>query len=182
MSPAPPLRVVVTGSESTGKTTLAQQLAHRFGTLWVPEFSRAYAERHSHPLGAADVEPIARGQIALEEEYLARAREAMLVFDTDLTSTTVFAEFYYGACPTWIRREAGRRRGDLYLLADIDVPWVADRVRDQPLARDELHDRIRERLREIGAHTVDVIGLGPARLAAAITAVETFLRERTPLL
>jgi len=71
-------RIVVIGSESTGKTTLAAQLAQAMGTLWVPEYSRVYAEQVQRMLTAADVEPIARGQVAAENagEAAWRARFA----------------------------------------------------------------------------------------------------------
>ena len=124
------LVVTVTGSECTGKTTLARDLARHFGAVWVPEFARDYLDEQTGttglPLDASDVEPIARGQIAAEDRGRAAA-SGLVILDTDLVSTTVYARHYYGACPPWIDQAARDRRADLYLLCDIDVPWVADR-------------------------------------------------------
>ena len=86
--------VVVTGSESTGKTTLAADLAHHFGTVWAPEFARMYFDDKTAttglPLDEHDVEPIARGEIDVQDRAIAEAR-GLVVFDTELVSTTVYA-------------------------------------------------------------------------------------------
>ena len=108
-------RVVITGSESIGKTTLAVILAERFGTVASPEFARDYLDRKPTPLDRDDVEVIAVGQLAQEERYLRRANR-VLILDTDLFSTVVYGEHYYGAIDPWIERVARERRADLYLL------------------------------------------------------------------
>jgi NadR type nicotinamide-nucleotide adenylyltransferase len=142
-------RVCLTGPECTGKTVLAGALARELGTVFVPEFAREYAEAHGNVLTAADVEPIARGQMASEDGLIAQAN-GILVLDTDLLSTVVYARHYYGACPAWIEEEARRRRADLYLLLDTDVPWAADAVRDAGGAddREDLFDAFRRVLDE----------------------------------
>jgi HTH-type transcriptional repressor of NAD biosynthesis genes len=167
-------RVTVTGSESTGKTWLAQQLARHFDTVWVPEFSREYALQKAAPLDVSDVEPIARGQIRSEDEILRRARR-LGVLDTDLVSTVVYAEHYYGRCPEWIVHAARDRLADLYLLCDIDAAWVADPARDRPHARPELHAAFANRLAQHGAHVVLVRGSWQEREAAGIGAIEGLL-------
>src|SRR3954469_19325971 len=129
MRAAPLVRICVTGPESTGKTTLARRLAESLDTAWVPEGSRTYAERVGRPLDASDVSPIAREHIALADDgaALARARGATsLILDTDLLSTVIYARHYYGAAPPWVEEEERTRRADLYLLCDVDVPWIAD--------------------------------------------------------
>ena len=98
-------RMVLTGPECTGKTTLAQAIAERLRAPWVPEASRAYAETRHGVLTAADVEPIARAT----RDALHRAaadQPPVLVADTDLVSTLVYARAYYGACPAWIEQSA----------------------------------------------------------------------------
>ncbi len=169
------LKVVVTGSESTGKTTLARLLAAHHGTSSSPEFAREYLEGKGAPLVAADVEPIARGQRAGEEAALCRSRRLM-VKDTDLISTVLYARHYYGACPTWIEVEAFRRQGHLYLLCHPDVPWSADGLqRDRSDRREEMHALFVETLREFGARVVDVKGPRAEREALARAATARLL-------
>jgi NadR type nicotinamide-nucleotide adenylyltransferase len=173
--------IVVTGSESTGKTTLAADLAHHYGTIWVPEFARHYVGEKSAsaglPLDAGDVERIARGQIAAEDAAVAEAR-GLLVLDTDLVSTVVYARHYYETCPPWIEAAARARLGDLYLLSAIDVPWVPDPPwRDRPQLRRHVHELFALTLDSLGARCVTIRGAWPERLAAATSAVDRVLIE-----
>ena len=109
------IRVVVTGSECTGKTTLAEALAEHYHTECVAEYARRFVLHKGAPPVYADVEAIARGQIALEDEVTGRSPD--LVFqDTDLLSTVVYSRHYYGDCPAWIEDALMHRVPDLYLL------------------------------------------------------------------
>lgn len=187
-------RVVLTGPECTGKTTLAAVLAARHAAPWVPEASRRFVERlrddprrdghHGDEgvpdeLSAATVDPIARLAIALQEAALAAA-PPLLFLDTDLASTVVYARHYYGACPAWIEREARARRADLYLLGAPDLPWTPDGVRDRPTHREALFAAFADVLHAIGARVVVVRGAGQARTAAAVRAVDALLNASGP--
>lgn len=167
------IRVVVTGSESTGKTTLAARLAIHFAAALTPEFSREYAARRPTPLGPSDVEPIARGQRALEEAAALRA-DHLLIHDTDLLSTCIYAEHYYGTCPPSVRRAL--RPPDLYLLLAIDVPWVPDPHRDRGHLREQMHALFRDAVRSSGAPFVEIMGDWEERFRRAVTAVEGVLQ------
>ncbi len=163
-------RVVLTGPECTGKTTLARALAAQLDAPWVAEASRAYAESHAGPLTADDVEPIARAT----RDALQRASNApVLVADTDLVSTMVYARHYYGSCPVWVEAECRAQLADLYLLCAPDLPWVADGVRDRPgdSARAAMHGAFADALDALGARVVRIEGTGDARAAAAWHAV-----------
>lgn len=169
-------RVVLTGSESTGKTTLAVRLAAHYGVEYVPEFVRDFAARKDGPIEFSDHGPIARGQMALEDEYAARAR-TLLFQDTNLLSTVVYCGHYFGQRPAWIVDAARERRPDLYLLCEIDLPWVADGIRDRGDRREEMQQLFRDAVAESGAPFAVVEGQGDARLDAAVTAVDRILRD-----
>lgn len=169
------IRVVLTGSESTGKTTLAAALATRYAGALVPEFVRGYAEARGGMIEFSDHGPIARGQIALEDEYIARGSE-LLVQDTDLLSTVVYCRHYFGRCPDWIEAAASARRPDLYLLCEIDVPWIADGVRDRGDRREEMQTLFRDEVRASGVRSVALTGDEAARLAVAAAAIDSLVR------
>jgi NadR type nicotinamide-nucleotide adenylyltransferase len=171
-------RVVLTGSESVGKTTLARELAAHYGVEYVPEFVREYATTKAGPLDFRDHGPIAHGQMALENEFAERA-DRLLIQDTDLVSTVVYCDHYFGRCPAFIVDAARERRGHLYLLPAIDVPWVADGIRDRGHRREELHDLFASRLAELGMKTLEVSGNRHQRLQSAIAAVDALLASRS---
>jgi NadR type nicotinamide-nucleotide adenylyltransferase len=167
-------RVVVTGSECTGKTTLARELAARFGTSWSPEHARVYAVGKGSDLTLADVDPIARGQMAGEDEAMRRATR-LVVHDTDLLSTVVYSRHYYGACPEWVERAARDRRADLYLLLRPDVPWVPDPARDRGEQRDAIHVLFQEALAEFRVPVREIGGCWAERRARAQDAIDALL-------
>ena len=173
----PPLRrIVLTGPESVGKTTLAARLADHFGVELVPEFVRDYAAAKGAPLDFRDHGPIAKGQMALEDAHRDRAEargDRLLVQDTDLVSTVVYCHHYFGRCPAFIEEAAVARRPDLYLLLDIDVPWIADGVRDRGDRREELHALFASTLARFEAPVIRVGGTWDARFQRAMHAIES---------
>ena len=176
--------VAVVGPESTGKTTLAGRLAAAYGAERSPEAARRYAADRAAaavraPLTAGDVAPIARLQIALEDAAERRARASgasLVVRDTDLVSTVVYARHHYGACPAWVERAAQERRAGLYLLCDVDVPWQPepgqrDAAGADPSAREALRDAFVAALGEFGCRYAWVRGTWGEREGAAAGAV-----------
>lgn len=169
-------RICVIGPESTGKTTLVRQLAEWAEAEWVPEASREYAERTARPLTADDVGPIAREHMRLADLGAARARKrgsGLLVLDTDLVSTVVYARHYYGASPRWVERAERERRAPLYLLCDVDVPWVPDGIRDRPAEREAMFALFASALARRHAPVVRVSGGWEERWRVATEAVRS---------
>jgi NadR type nicotinamide-nucleotide adenylyltransferase len=177
--------VVITGSECTGKTTLAAELGALFGAPVSHEFAREYLTGRTDPLDATDVEPIARGQVRVQrhaDEAAAQREARMVIRDTDLLSTVVYSRHYYGGCPAWVEREARDSAGDLYLLLVPDVPWVADGLlRDRPEARDAMHDLFRQGLAEAGVDVVEIGGSWDRRRSQAIETIDGLIRSRSSL-
>ncbi|PHR11497.1 MAG: nicotinate-nucleotide adenylyltransferase [Aequorivita sp.] len=135
-------KVVLYGPESTGKTTLAKQLAEHYKTLWVPEFMRDYLQKkwdfEKKLVEKEDLIPIAKGQLKLEMEALQQVQN-LLIYDTNLLELKVYTEYYYnGFCPIEIKKEATKNKFSIYLLTYVDTPWEADDLRDRPENREEM--------------------------------------------
>ena len=170
-------RIAIVGPESTGKTTLATELAAHYRTAWVPEFARQYLDARDarQPLAditSADFAEIARGQ-ARSEDFLARQANRILICDTELITTTLWSEHFLGGCDDWIRDAGRTRHYDLFLLTDIDVAWVADPQRDAPHLRAEFLNRLRGELESGGRPFVTVRGSLDERLKRAMEAIDS---------
>lgn len=176
MSGGPPARIVLTGPECTGKTTLAGEIASSLGAPLVVEAARRFAESFPGPLSELTVGSIARLSMDLEESAIAASptAPAIIVRDTDLVSTVVYAKHYYGAVPPWIEEEARMRRADLYLLCAPDLLWVADGVRDRPAQREQMFGAFFATLASIEARVTVIRGNGRARLDTAFEAVSAW--------
>lgn len=167
-------RVCIFGPESTGKSTLAADLARHFGTAWVPEFARGLLDHKEGRCDPEDIPLIARGQVAAEDAA-AREAERVLFCDTDTLTTTIWSRVLFGDCPSWVEELAAARRYDLTLLLDIDVPWVDDRQRYLPDRRGEFFARCQAALAPTGRRTVVIRGTWEERRAQAIRAVEELM-------
>jgi NadR type nicotinamide-nucleotide adenylyltransferase len=169
-------RVCVFGPESTGKSTLTAQLATRFQTAYVPEYARTLIEFQQGEIRLEDMERIARGQIAAEES-LARNGRRVLICDTDPLTTTIWSDVLFGTCPPIVQELAQQRTYDLYLLLDVDVPWVNDIVRYRPDERHAFFDHCRAELEKRERKYVVVSGDWAKRFEIAVEAVQKLIAE-----
>jgi NadR type nicotinamide-nucleotide adenylyltransferase len=114
------------GPESTGKSTLATRLAAHFGCEVAPEYGRAYCEDQGTDISMAELVHIAQTQDAMNRAATVRGN-GYTIFDTDPLITAVWAEMMFGARDPWF--DAFDDYADLYLLLDIDLPFVDDGLR-----------------------------------------------------
>ena len=165
-------RIVVTGPESTGKTELAQALAEKLNSIWVPEYARQYVENLNRPYDYDDVVQIAQYQVAQEAEYALKIGKGLIIFDTWLIITKVWLDLVFGKCPEWVFDHIRSTKIDLFLVCDTDLPWVADQVRENGgEKRKELFHLYCNEIRAFGFNYEIVSGFGDERTANAMKAL-----------
>ena len=140
-------KVAIIGPESTGKSTLARELAEQFKGTYVPEYAREYVERKGRKeLTYDEVCEIAREQIKSISEA------GFYFFDTELIVTKVWLEYAFGKVPEWLVDAIKTYPMDLYLLTYPDIPWVPDpaRYNGSQAMREELFVRYEEEVKATG--------------------------------
>jgi nicotinamide riboside kinase len=180
--PTEVVKIAFYGPESTGKTTLAQQLAAEFKTLWVPEFARDYLQKKwdatQQICQPEDLLPIAIGQIQEENEALANANQ-YLFCDTNLLVTKVFSEMFYGFCDPIIATAAQNHNYDLVFLTDVDFPWEKDDLRDKPENRQDTLATFELALKENNQPYIKLSGNKKERLEKAIQIINDLQKAKS---
>jgi NadR type nicotinamide-nucleotide adenylyltransferase len=173
-------KVVITGPESTGKSTLCAELARYFQTDWVPEFAREHLLTNGKEYTYNDLLTIAKGQIASEEKISSTltAKSSQLLFiDTDMYVMKVWCEFVFGKCHQWIIDQIVERKYDLYLLCNTDLPWAKDELREYPdlETREKLFRVYKDIMINQNIPWVEIKGIQENRTRHAIEAINSFL-------
>ncbi|MCX2718262.1 ATP-binding protein [Lentiprolixibacter aurantiacus] len=179
--PSDLVKIVLFGPESTGKTTLAEQLAEHYKTVWVPEFAREYLQekwdREQQTCQPEDLLPIAIGQMALENR-LAKEASKLLICDTDLLETKVYSEAYYlGSCDPILEKYALINQYDLYLLTGIDIPWEKDDLRDKPNEREKMFACFKDTLIKYNRNFITLNGTEETRFRKAVESIDQLLER-----
>lgn len=169
-------RVCLFGPESTGKSTLATNLASHFGTVAVPEYARTHIDLRGNIVEESDLPVFARGQAAAEDAMAGMANR-VLFCDTDAIITAIWSRWLFGRCDRGVLALAESRRYDLYLLTDIDVPWVADPQRYLPEDRERFFADCRDELDSRKRPYRIISGSWAERMRHAVAAVETLLEK-----
>lgn len=196
-------KVVVIGPESTGKSTLCEQLAQHYDSMWCPEFAREYLLTNGTHYTYDDLLTIAKGQLALEDEYAAMLNSqcstnneqlskavsshspftihhSPLFIDTDMYVMKVWCEFVFEKCHRFILDKIVERKYDLYLLCNTDLPWTKDELREYPDigSRQKLYQIYKDILINQSVPWAEISGDYEQRLQKAITAVDKILNSQ----
>lgn len=185
-------KIVVIGPESTGKSTLCLQLAKHYQTVWCPEYAREYLEKNGTNYTYDDLLTIAKGQIDLEEKNITKTignweitnnpeletqnpKHQLLFIDTDMYVMKVWCEFAFNKCHSWILNQIATRKYDLYLLCNVDLPWIADELREYPdmETRNKLYHFYKDIMVNQSVAWVNISGNYEERLETAIKAIDT---------
>ncbi len=173
-------KIVIIGPESTGKSTICAQLAEHYSTSWIKEYARAYLLKNGTDYSFENLLEIAKGQLNLEEEGLSLARankQPLVLLDTDMQVMKVWCEFVFEKCHHWILNRIVERPYDLYLLCNIDLPWVKDELREYPdlLTREKLYHHYKDIMVNQSVPWVDISGQNEERLQKAIAAIDAII-------
>jgi NadR type nicotinamide-nucleotide adenylyltransferase len=189
-------KIVIIGPESTGKSSLCQRLAEHYQTEWCPEYAREYLLTHGKKYSYEDLLTIARGQVELEEKYesLVNSRKSLvnqkhsplptshslLFIDTNMYVMKVWCEFVFEKCHRYILDQIVKRNYDLYLLCNIDLPWVKDELREYPdlESRKKLYAIYLDIMINQKTPWVKISGDHEERFQQAISAVEKLVENK----
>ncbi len=179
------VKVVLFGPESTGKTTLASQLAYHYQTVWAPEYARNYLQKKWNNKRQVcehkDLIPIAIGQMKLENK-LAKRADKVLICDTDLLETKVYSEEYYdGIVDRDLEAAANKNQYDLYLLTYIDIPWKLDSIRDRPGQRENMFNAFENTLKKFDRPYIILKGDEETRFKKAVASIDEVLVKKQNL-
>lgn len=175
-------KIVIIGPESTGKSTLCNQLATHYNTIWCKEYARDFLLKNGTNYTFEDLATIAKGQLTLEDEYVKKLSNSKtkilnpkLFIDTDMYVMKVWCEYVFKKCHQFILDEIVNRKYDLYLLCNIDLPWVKDELREYPdeSIRKELFNIYKDILVNQSTPWVQINGTNEQRLQQAIHAVDS---------
>lgn len=163
-----PKIIVITGAESTGKSTLTEALASHFNVPFIPEIARKYVENLDRKYNFQDVENIAKDQIETLSKYIDSDYPYIFV-DTWLIITRIWFKKVFGKTPEWLEEEISQTKIDLFLVCDIDLPWVYDPVRENGgEQRKILHNKYITDLKELNFHYKIITGKKEGRVQNAL--------------
>jgi nicotinamide riboside kinase len=161
------LKIIVTGPESSGKTTLCKELSKHFKIPFTKEFAREYLTNLDKDYTQNDLSAIAKAQLASEHNFQ--------LLDTDLITIKIWSEYKYGNCEKWIldQIENQRLENRFYILCSPDIPWKNDSLREHPNNRNSLFKLYKKELEDLEYNYLIV--KGENRVEASILKISNLI-------
>lgn len=167
-------KVIVTGAESTGKTTLCKQLAKHFNSSFILEYAREYISNLNRKYKKTDLIEIAKGQLQLESRY---EKEDLLFCDTDLITLKIWSDYKYQECNQFILNQLKKQQEEerFYLLCETDIDWKNDNQREHPIERKRINLLYKKELKNTKRKFTTISGSGILRFENAINALSSVI-------
>ena len=165
------IKIAIIGAESTGKTWLCEALAKHYNTIWVPEYAREYfddSDIYNYTLD--DLVIIAEKQIERERQLESKANR-FLFCDTTLITLKIWAELEFKTTPPFIEEHLHKIKYAYYLVTDNQMPWVADKLRENKHSRERLFKMNLEEVNKLDIAYFIVSGANNERLVNAIAEI-----------
>jgi nicotinamide riboside kinase len=145
--------------------------------VWVPEYARQFLLENGPRYTYDDLLFVAKGQLELEDKITPFARNGLLFIDTNMYVMKVWCEFVFGMSHSYINEEISKRLYDLYLLCNVDLPWVKDELREYPdlETRHRLFKLYEKVMHNQDVPWIEIHGNYDQRLALAINAVDQLI-------
>lgn len=160
------MKIVITGPECSGKTTLSIALAKSIGGVWMEEVARNYLENLNRAYALSDIEIIS--ELHLEKESELSEKSGPLVLDTDLITLEIWADEKFGEVPDMIYKNVRSRDYNFYFLCSPEIPWEEDPLRENPHDRHRLFEVYKEKLISLGKSFTILHGSPQQRLDKAL--------------
>lgn len=171
------IKIALVGPESTGKSWLSEELAKHYHTVFVPEYARSYFETNSiDTYSLNDLDHIYKQQLQSEKELLLKA-DHLLFCDTTVLSGKIWSEIVFGETSEFISKEVSESTYDLFLLCNVDVPWVQDDQRKNEADRMQIFDKHLQELKSLNAEYVIINGSWEERIKQSIKVIDNFLKS-----
>ncbi len=165
MSNNKPLKIVFTGPESSGKTTMTKLVADTIRTTWLPEYSRTYLNQLDRPYVAADLVKIAEGQLLAQQVFEKKhPQQPFIFYDTSLLVIKVWSIFKYGFYNFRLEQLLRQNLPDVFFLCDWQIPWEFDPLRETPNDRGVLYDLYKKEIIALNVPFIELKGTENERL------------------
>ncbi len=170
------IRIALVGPESTGKTTLTNELANYYNTTCVDEYAREYIGNLKRKYTIKDIEIIAQQQL-IQEEIAAQKANRLLFCDTNLLVTKIWCEYTLKEYSETINKNYKPCTYKLHLLTDIDIKWQADSQREHQnlIDREQLFLSYKKELEKALTPYTVINGTGTERLKNSIIEVDKII-------
>jgi NadR type nicotinamide-nucleotide adenylyltransferase len=171
------IKIALVGPESTGKSWLSEELAKYYHTIFVPEYARLFFETNSiESYTINDLDHIYEMQLRSENRLMLDANR-LLFCDTTPLSGKIWSEIVFGKTSEFILNAIHENKYDLFLLCDVDVPWVEDDQRKNEADRAQIFEMHLHELKSVNAEYIVIKGSWNERVQQSINVIDSYLKS-----